>query len=238
MRRVEPDLIAVDDVRRFILASCPVIPRAPVRLGEALGCVTVAPIVASHDVPSFANSAMDGFAVRAADTLGAPVDLEVVGTAAAGSAPGAEVSAGRAVRIMTGAVLPVGADAIVMVERTSPAGDGRVLIEVTASPGDHVRRAGEDLRAGQVVFEAGTELEPGHLGVLASVGIGTLDVATSSALAAPSCGPARSATATGPCFSPSSPGPAVHPSISAPPPTTNPPSPHPSTAAWPTATPS
>jgi len=176
MRRVEPDLIAVDDVRRFILASCPVIPRAPVRLGEALGCVTVAPIVASHDVPSFANSAMDGFAVRAADTLGAPVDLEVVGTAAAGSAPGAEVSAGRAVRIMTGAVLPVGADAIVMVERTSPAGDGRVLIEVTASPGDHVRRAGEDLRAGQVVFEAGTELEPGHLGVLASVGIGTLDV--------------------------------------------------------------
>jgi len=89
-----------------------------------------------------------------------------------------EVAAGQAVRIMTGAVVPAGADAIVMVERTSPAsgGEGRVVIEVSASPGDHVRHPGEDLRAGQVIFEAGTELGPGHIGVLASVGVTAVGV--------------------------------------------------------------
>jgi len=140
--------------------------------------VTTSVVLAGHDVPSFANSAMDGYAVRAADTAGAPVTLEVVGTAAAGSAPGVEVDAGQAVRIMTGAVVPAGADAIVMVERTSPAsgGEGRVVIEVPASPGDHVRHPGEDLRAGQMIFEAGTELGPGHIGVLASVGATAVDV--------------------------------------------------------------
>ena len=160
----------------MILASCQILPTAPLSLAEALGCVTAGPVVAGHDVPSFANSAMDGFAVRAADTAGPPVTVEVVGTAAAGSAPAVAVGAGQAVRIMTGAVVPAGADAIVMVERTSPAGDGRVVIEATASPGDHIRLPGEDLRAGQVVFEAGTELGPGHVGVLASVGAETVDV--------------------------------------------------------------
>jgi molybdopterin molybdotransferase len=147
-----------------------------VPLADALGCVTAGVTVAGHDVPSFANSAMDGFAVRAADTAGAPVTLEVVGTAAAGSAPGVEVGPGQAVRIMTGAILPAGADAIVMVERTSPAGAGTVTIEVAAAAGDHVRHPGEDITAGQALFEAGTELGPGHLGVLASVGAETVDV--------------------------------------------------------------
>ena len=138
--------------------------------------MTAGTVVAGHDVPSFPNSAMDGFAVRAADTAGAPVELEVVGTAAAGSAPGVTVGAGQAVRIMTGAVVPAGADAIVMVERTAPAGAGRVRIERAATAGDHVRHPGEDIRAGQVLFEPGTELGPGHLGVLASVGASTVDV--------------------------------------------------------------
>jgi molybdopterin molybdotransferase len=144
----------------------------PVALTDALGCVTAGMVVAGHDVPSFANSAMDGYAVRAEDT---PGTLKVVGTAAAGAAPGVAVEPGQAVRIMTGAVVPAGADAIVMVERTTPAGAGRVTVEA-ASPGDHVRRPGEDLRAGQVLFEPGTELGPGHLGVLASVGATTVDV--------------------------------------------------------------
>ena len=168
----------VDGARRVILAACPVLPSAILPLGDALGCVTAGPVVAGHDVPSFANSAMDGYAVRATDTATAPVILDVVGTAAAGSAPGVEVGTRQAVRIMTGAVVPVGADAIVMVERTSPAdeGGGRVVIDMVASPGDHVRHPGEDLRAGQVMFEGGTELGPGHLGVLASVGATTVDV--------------------------------------------------------------
>ncbi|MDQ6726307.1 MAG: molybdopterin molybdotransferase MoeA [Actinomycetota bacterium] len=160
----------------MILAACPVLAAVSRPLAGALGCVTAGDVVAAHDVPSFANSAMDGFAVRATDTLGAPVTLRVVGTAAAGAAPGVAVTAGAAVRIMTGAVLPAGADAVVMVERTAPGGDGRVVIEVPAAPGDHLRRPGEDLRAGQVMFEAGTELSPGHLGVLASVGAATVEV--------------------------------------------------------------
>ena len=169
-------MIDVESARRVILAACPRL--APARLppGDALGCVTASPVVAAHDVPSFPNSAMDGYAVRAADTTGAPVALDVVGTAAAGAAPSVEVGPGQAVRIMTGAVVPAGADAIVMVERTSPAGDGRVVVEVAAEPGDHVRHPGEDLRAGQVMFEAGTELGPGHVGVLASVGATEVEV--------------------------------------------------------------
>jgi molybdopterin molybdotransferase len=169
-------LIDVETVRRVILSACRVLDPAEVPLGDALGCVTASDVVAGHDVPPFPNSAMDGFAVRAADTAGAPVTLDVVGTAAAGSAPGAEVGPGQAVRIMTGAILPAGADAVVMVERTSPVGGTRVVVEVAATVGDHVRLPGEDLRAGRVMFDAGTELGPGHLGVLASVGATTVHV--------------------------------------------------------------
>jgi len=169
-------VIDVEEARRVILASCPELACASLPLAEALGCVTAGRVVAGHDVPSFANSAMDGYAVRAADTAGAPLTLAVVGTSAAGAAPGLAVGPGQAVRIMTGAVLPAGADAIVMVERTSSAEGNRVTIEVAASPGDHVRHPGEDLRAGEVLFGPGTELGPGHLGVLASVGAHTVDV--------------------------------------------------------------
>src|SRR5687768_13459115 len=131
-------MILVDEARRVILAACPVLLPRSLPLLEALGCVTAGTVVAGHDVPSFPNSAMDGFAVRAEDTGGAPVTLEVVGTSAAGAAPSVTVGPGQAVRIMTGAVVPGGADAIVMVERTSPAGAG-VRIEVAAQPGDHIR---------------------------------------------------------------------------------------------------
>jgi len=163
-------LIEVEAAQAVILAACPPLEPVDLPLLGALGRVTAEPVVAGHDVPSFTNSAMDGFAVRAADTAGAPVTLEVIGTAAAGSGPAFTVGPGQAVRIMTGAIVPDGADAVVMVERTSRASDGRVTIGATASAGEHLRHPGEDLRAGQVMFEAGTELGPGHLGVLASVG--------------------------------------------------------------------
>ncbi len=169
-------MIDVGTVQQTILAACPVLAAVELPLAEALGCVTAGEAVAGHDVPSFPNSAMDGYAVRAADTAGAPVVLDVVGTAAAGAAPGVEVGSGQAVRIMTGAVVPSGADAVVMVERTSAAGDGRVRVEAAAAAGDHLRLPGEDLRAGQVLFGAGTELGPGHLGVLASVGATSVHV--------------------------------------------------------------
>jgi molybdenum cofactor synthesis domain-containing protein len=133
--------------------------------------VAAAPLEAEERVPPFANTAMDGYAVRAVDTAGAPVRLRVVGTLAAGAAPAREVGPGEAIRIMTGAPMPPGADAVVMVERTRPgdAGD-EVVIDVEASRGDHVRHAGEDVEEGDVVVDAGTVLRPAHLGVLASVG--------------------------------------------------------------------
>ena len=112
---------------------------------------------------------MDGFAVRAADAT-AGARLKVVATLPAGRAPDRAVGVGEAVRIMTGAPIPEGADAIVMVEDTEVDDDGFVTIGRTAASGDHVRPAGEDLAAGQVAFEPFTVLGPGHLGVLASLG--------------------------------------------------------------------
>ena len=164
-------LVELEDARRRVLAGCaPLHPRA-VPLDDALGCVTSVPVVAEEAVPPFANTAMDGFAVRAADTRDAPVRLRVVGTLAAGADPaGVTVGPGTAVRIMTGAPMPGGADAIVMVERTTTPEEGVVEVGVEARVGDHVREAGDDIRPGQEVFAAGTVLSPGHLGVLASLG--------------------------------------------------------------------
>ena len=173
-------MIPLVDVQAEVLRS--VTPLAPVTtpLEEALGLVLAAPVVASEPVPPFANTAMDGYAVRAADTAGAsaeePVRLRVVGDLPAGHAPSIGVAAGEAIRIMTGAPIPDGADAIVMVERTARDGDDGVLVQAPAGEGDHLRPAGGDVVAGQRVFEAGTELGPAHLGVIASLGLGEVSV--------------------------------------------------------------
>lgn len=164
-------MISVDAARRIIADACRPIPARAVPLLGALGCVTAEAVVSGEDVPPLANTAMDGYAVRAADTAGAPVRLAVVGTLAAGAAPDIEVGPGHAVRIMTGAPMPPGADAVVMVERTSASDDGSVVeIGVEASVGDHVREPGSDIAAGQQVLDPGVVLAPGHLGVLASIG--------------------------------------------------------------------
>ena len=168
-------MISLEDAQQRILAA--VVPLAPrtVALAEARGLVLARDVVASEMVPPFANTAMDGFAVRAADTAGAsenaPTTLRIVGELAAGRAPTIAVGAGEAVRIMTGAPVPDGADAIVMVERTRADGDTVEVFEEAAT-GDHVRPAGGDLEAGQRVFEAGSVLTPAHLGVLASLDVG------------------------------------------------------------------
>lgn len=146
-------------------------PRA-IPLDAALGCVTSIALSADASVPPFANTAMDGFAVRSADT--APgARLRIVGTVPAGHDPaGMHVGEGEAIRIMTGAPIPSGADAVVMVERTSVSADGEdVVLEIAVPVGNHVRPAGEDLAPGQEVFPAFTVLTAGHLGVLASLGL-------------------------------------------------------------------
>lgn len=173
-------MIPLDQARAFVLASCP--PLAPVELPieKCLGAVCAEDVIASDPVPPFDNSAMDGFALRHQDTEGAPVELEVVGTVAAGSAMQNPIGPGEAVRIMTGAPIPPGADAVVMVEHTRAAagrdGSEAVRIAEPAAAGDNVRLAGSDLARGDLVLAHGTVLAPGHLGVLASTGKSSLKV--------------------------------------------------------------
>ncbi len=158
------------EARREVLAAMPALDEVEVPLGEALGLVTAAPVAAAHPVPPFTNSAMDGYAVVAADTAGAPVELVVLEDVPAGSVAARPVQPGTAIKIMTGAPLPEGADAVVMVESTEP-GDGRVRILDAVEAGTAVRPAGGDLAAGAEVVAAGVRLGPAHLGVLASVGV-------------------------------------------------------------------
>ena len=163
-------MISLDDARDYVLAGCTRLGEVEVSLADALGCVAAERVEATEPVPPFANTAMDGYAVRAADTAGAPVELDVVGFIAAGASGEGEVGPGQAIRIMTGAPMPDGADAVVMVERTVELDGGRVRIETEVAPGTAVRPAGDDLAPGDHVVDAGTPLTPAHLGLLATVG--------------------------------------------------------------------
>jgi molybdenum cofactor synthesis domain-containing protein len=162
-------MIPLEDAQAEVLAACR--PKDPVTVDvdQALGLVLAEPIVSPEPVPPFPNTAMDGYAVRADDVAHPPARLKVIGTLAAGHAPDADVGPGEALRIMTGAPFPPGADAIAIVE-TTRSEDGEVLVMAPARAGEHVRAAGEDIQAGQEVFAAGEQLSPGHLGVLCSVG--------------------------------------------------------------------
>jgi molybdenum cofactor synthesis domain-containing protein len=166
-------VIPLPDAQAEVLSACP--PKAPrlTALDDALGLVLAERVSAAEDVPPFANTAMDGYAVRAVDIAGAgtdhPARLRVVGTVAAGHAPDTPVGPGEALRIMTGAPFPEGADTVAIVENTRTEGDD-VWVSSPAAAGEHVRQPGEDVAAGQEVFAAGTVLGPGHLGVLCSVG--------------------------------------------------------------------
>jgi molybdopterin molybdotransferase len=142
---------------------------------EALGLALAVDAVANQDVPPFANSAMDGYAVRSADVADVPVTLGVLEDVAAGHVASRSVEAGTAIKIMTGAPIPEGADAVVKVEDTEPA-EGSVLILSSVPPGTSVRGAGGDVPQGTVVFASGTRLGPAHLGVLSAVGIAAPDV--------------------------------------------------------------
>ncbi len=143
-----------------------------VPVDDAADLVTAAELAATGPIPPFDNTAMDGFAVRSADVANAPVTLEMIGTIAAGAAPDMNVGEGQAVRIMTGAPMPPGADAVVMVELTNMA-DDETSVDVSQSVpvGNHIRPAGDDVQPGQIVFEAGTHLRPAHLGVCTSIGV-------------------------------------------------------------------
>jgi molybdopterin molybdotransferase len=144
-----------------------------VQLLDAHGCVLVEDVTAPWPLPQFDNSAMDGYAVRAEDVHGAsenePVELPVVADIAAGETEIDAIGPGLAARIMTGAPVPVGADAVVPVEYTD-GGTARVRITLAAPAGRHLRRVGEDVQAGETVLQAGTFLGAAQVGLLAAVG--------------------------------------------------------------------
>ena len=179
--------LSVQEALTLVLGRVGVLPAEDAPLAEALGRVLAAPVVAQDALPPFANSSMDGYAVRAADvraaTTDSPVDLRVVGDVAAGAAPTVVVTPGTAARIMTGAPLPAGADAVVPVEDTDEVWrgierplPGRVAVRRAVGAGDYVRYAGEDIRAGATVLEARHVLRPQEIGVLASLGVDRVSV--------------------------------------------------------------
>lgn len=162
-------MVPLDDVRALVLARCPAPRAVEIARRDARGLVLAAPVVAREPVPPFDNTAVDGYAVRAADTASAPVELTVIGEVAAGAVSGRAVESGTAIRIMTGAPVPPGCDAIVMVEDTERSGDAAVLIGRSVSVGDGIRIAGSDVTAGAEVFTPGTLVSPMVEGVLASI---------------------------------------------------------------------
>lgn len=173
------ELRSVDEHLSQILSTVTRLAPMEVTLVDARGCRLSVDLSAPSSLPRFDNSAMDGYAVRASDLEGAsdqnPVDLPVVGDIAAGDPGGLSVRPGLCVRIMTGAPVPPGADAVVPVEWT----DGGVAkVRITRAPdvGAHVRHVGEDLKAGELVLAAGTELGAAQLGLLAASGYRSVPV--------------------------------------------------------------
>ena len=164
---------SVDEHRRIVAALLPLAHTVSVPLEQAQGRPLAEDLVAARALPAFDNSAMDGYAVRAAEVAGAtassPVVLPVPEDIPAGRVDGPALAPGTAHRIMTGAPLPAGADAIVQVEHTD-AGVDRVEITVPAAAGRHIRRAGEDVVTGAVVLPAGISLGPAQLGLLSALG--------------------------------------------------------------------
>src|ERR1039458_4646390 len=170
-------MIPLEEARELLLSACPVMETEHRALGASLGCVTAEPIVAREDVPPFLNSAMDGYAVRSADVAEAPTRLRVVDSVMAGDGRPVSIGEGEAVRIMTGAPLPDGADAVCMVERTTTGSDGQwVVIEDAVSAGNSLRRPGSGIAAGGGGGSIGPGLPAAHLGVLARLGLESVPV--------------------------------------------------------------
>jgi molybdopterin molybdotransferase len=168
-----PKLISIEEARSRVLAEALPLPPEVVPLTDALGSVLAEDIIAGHDVPPFDNSGMDGYAIRVADiveaTPAAPARLLISETIPAGHVASGPVRPGEAARIMTGAPIPKGADAVAQLEITAEE-DGYVKILEPVKPGKNIRRAGEDVGAGERVLAAGTCLSPAEIGILASLG--------------------------------------------------------------------
>jgi molybdopterin molybdotransferase len=167
-------MLNADKALQIILKTAKPLSRERVKLRNALGRTLAEDVVANENVPSFNNSAMDGFALRSSDISRAskntPITLALVGESSAGSVFQPKLGKGAAVRIMTGAKIPDGADAIVPVELANVLDDTHVQFLSATKKGSHVRRAGEEIKSKEVVLKKGELLSPARLGVLASLG--------------------------------------------------------------------
>lgn len=167
-------MIAISEARQAVLDACPALGPVLVQCDEMAGRVLAQEVVASENVPPFANSAVDGYAVRADDVAVVPVELRVVGTVAAGAVATVALKRGEAIRIMTGAPIPSGADAVVMVEDSLKIGEEYVRLTKVASANQAIREEGSDVSRGDKVFSAGSVLNAAGAGVLASVNARTV----------------------------------------------------------------
>ncbi|NIG12457.1 molybdopterin molybdotransferase MoeA [Pantoea sp. Cy-640] len=168
-------LISLEDAQQKMLQQLqPISDCLSVALADAAGRITAKPVISPLDVPPFDNSAMDGYALRLSD-LSADRVLPVAGKAFAGAPFNGEWPAGSVIRIMTGAPIPAGCDAVVMQEQTEPR-DGGIVITAPVRAGQNIRRIGEDIQAGKQVLDAGVRLGAAELPLLASLGIAEVSV--------------------------------------------------------------
>lgn len=180
--RFSRQTLSVEEAMSILLAKLPTGRGEQVQVGEAYGRVLASDLHATDDLPHFDRSPLDGFAVRAADTVGASVDhpitLSVLETVAAGQVPTRELKKGYATRIMTGAMMPVGADAVIMFEQThNPAEEAdTVRIKREMKPGENVSRRGEEMLKGTVIAKAGERINAGTLASLATFGYTQVEV--------------------------------------------------------------
>jgi molybdopterin molybdotransferase len=176
-------MVGFEQALATVLAEARTLPSEEVPLEEALRRVLAQDVASDRDLPPFDRAAMDGFALRATDVARAPAALEVVGEVRAGQWPDLAVGPGQAVRIMTGAPVPRGADAVQQVEKTQPLDEFRVTILSAVAEGAHVARRGSEVRAGDVVLARGRVIDPAALAVLASAGRSRVRVARRPRLA-------------------------------------------------------
>jgi molybdopterin molybdotransferase len=174
-------MISVEEALERMLGAIHPLPVTQLPLDEALGLVLAEDVIAHEDLPPFDNSAMDGFALRSQDSQrqnGQPPRLRVTGGVAAGYVADHAVEAGTAMRIMTGAPVPEGADAVIQIELTRYDGSESTWVEVleTVTPGNNIRPAGEDMQRGQTILQQGTALGAWEIGILATLGWATVPV--------------------------------------------------------------